>query len=494
MYPLLSLEVATPENKSTHWTLSSIRMSASKAVLCRMPLTLHATRPAPHGASRLVQAMRVWSVKTRRAPFRHCRDARVYGYTTTVMCDTPPPTAPRRLDDLTCVRQTALEIARSLVVGYIEEEDDMETDKSDEDEDGGGGGSSSGADDFSGRLPTWLHRPSQSGSDSEGNERRATTRAPYRNPRAAHMPLASQPSVRSGRLASWPGPASSGDEADGSRRKSFERGRRTSILRPAVFSDGGGGSGSDNNADDGERKETLVSDGSNDGEHRRPSSTPAGDSKMRWKNAAAAVTKRANSKPLRMKSFGVDAGSDDELGRKLASTHDSKKGLQRGGTAAVGPAMTLSAEAAAIANAASPPPKTPPVGTRNGAEAVPGGKAVLKTPPVGTRNGAEEVSGGKAVLPAEQVTTPFWAISAAPVSSVSSRRPERSPSGRRQDRSPSGRWQDQSPSARSKSFVKPVALDHPVTGNGTASPPGTKVGGPCSTRAWLQAASAGGEN
>ena len=57
-------------------------------------LTLHATRPTPHGASRLVQAMSAWSVKTRRAPPRHCRDARVYGHTTTAMYDnecTPPP-------------------------------------------------------------------------------------------------------------------------------------------------------------------------------------------------------------------------------------------------------------------------------------------------------------------------------------------------------------------------------------------------------------------
>ena len=85
--PLLSLEVATPENKSIHSTLSSICKSASKAVLSRMQLTLHATRRTPHGASRLVLAMSAWSVKTRRAPSRHCRDARVYGHTTTAMHD-----------------------------------------------------------------------------------------------------------------------------------------------------------------------------------------------------------------------------------------------------------------------------------------------------------------------------------------------------------------------------------------------------------------------
>ncbi|CAM9463532.1 unnamed protein product, partial [Laminaria digitata] len=42
----------------------------------RMQL-IHTTRRTPHGASRLVQAMSAWSVKTRRAPSRHYKDARV---------------------------------------------------------------------------------------------------------------------------------------------------------------------------------------------------------------------------------------------------------------------------------------------------------------------------------------------------------------------------------------------------------------------------------
>ncbi|CAN0595121.1 unnamed protein product, partial [Laminaria digitata] len=56
--------------------------------------TLHAPRRTPHGTSRLVRAMSAWSMKTRRAPPRHCRDERVYGYTTTAMHDfeyTAPP-------------------------------------------------------------------------------------------------------------------------------------------------------------------------------------------------------------------------------------------------------------------------------------------------------------------------------------------------------------------------------------------------------------------
>ena len=70
-----------------------------------MQFTLRATRRTPHGASRLVQAMPAWLVKTRRAPFWHSRDARVYGRTTTAMhkLSTPPPALPSpviRLQDI----------------------------------------------------------------------------------------------------------------------------------------------------------------------------------------------------------------------------------------------------------------------------------------------------------------------------------------------------------------------------------------------------------
>ena len=66
--------------------------SVLRAVVGRMQFTLHATRRTPHGPSRLVQAMSAWLMKTRRAPSRHSRDARVYGHTTTAMHElsTPP--------------------------------------------------------------------------------------------------------------------------------------------------------------------------------------------------------------------------------------------------------------------------------------------------------------------------------------------------------------------------------------------------------------------
>ena len=67
--------------------------SVLRAVLGRMQFALHATRRTPYGASRLVQALSAWLMKTRRAPSRHSRDARVYGHKTTAMhkLSTPPP-------------------------------------------------------------------------------------------------------------------------------------------------------------------------------------------------------------------------------------------------------------------------------------------------------------------------------------------------------------------------------------------------------------------
>ena len=77
------------------------RKLSSKALRRRMQLTLfHATRPTPHGASRSAQAKSAWSVKTRRAPSRHCRESRVYGHATTVILSIGHEyTPPRRVED-----------------------------------------------------------------------------------------------------------------------------------------------------------------------------------------------------------------------------------------------------------------------------------------------------------------------------------------------------------------------------------------------------------
>ena len=74
-HPYSSMQENTRKVPEVHLTII--------AVLSRVQLTLHATRSTPHGASCLAQAMSAWSVKTRRAPPRHCRDARVYDDTTT---------------------------------------------------------------------------------------------------------------------------------------------------------------------------------------------------------------------------------------------------------------------------------------------------------------------------------------------------------------------------------------------------------------------------
>ena len=58
-----------------------------------MQLTPRAIRLTPHEASRFVQAMSAWLVKTRRAPSRHSGNARSYGHTTPAMhkLRIPPP-------------------------------------------------------------------------------------------------------------------------------------------------------------------------------------------------------------------------------------------------------------------------------------------------------------------------------------------------------------------------------------------------------------------
>ena len=98
--PIAVSGVVTPENEVTLCAVvhkqesrHKVPKSVLRAVLGRIQLTLHATRRTSHGASRLVQAMSAWLVKTRRAPSRQSRDARVYGQTTTAMhkLSTPPP-------------------------------------------------------------------------------------------------------------------------------------------------------------------------------------------------------------------------------------------------------------------------------------------------------------------------------------------------------------------------------------------------------------------
>ena len=92
--PPLSLDINYVEDithvqQSTH----EVPKSASQTVFSKVLLTLHATHRTPDGASRLLDAMFAWSVKTRRAPSRIRRDASVYSHMTTGMHDNeyPPP-------------------------------------------------------------------------------------------------------------------------------------------------------------------------------------------------------------------------------------------------------------------------------------------------------------------------------------------------------------------------------------------------------------------
>ena len=71
----------------------------------KMQLTFYATRRTPHGASCLVHAISAWSVKTRRAPSWHCRDARVNSLETTAVHENEyTPTPPSLLLSLGCRR------------------------------------------------------------------------------------------------------------------------------------------------------------------------------------------------------------------------------------------------------------------------------------------------------------------------------------------------------------------------------------------------------
>ena len=90
-----SLALSSNKQESRH----KVPKSILRAILGRMQFTLHATRRTPHDASRLVQAMSAWLVKTRRAPSWHIRDSRVYSYTTTAThnLSTPPPPLPPTL-------------------------------------------------------------------------------------------------------------------------------------------------------------------------------------------------------------------------------------------------------------------------------------------------------------------------------------------------------------------------------------------------------------
>ena len=94
MMQLHIMSLLSPEDLSGHngnytnsLKLSFVCKSASQAVFSNMQPNVYATRSTFDGVPRLVQPTDTRSVRTRRAPSRHCKDARVYGDTTTTKHD-----------------------------------------------------------------------------------------------------------------------------------------------------------------------------------------------------------------------------------------------------------------------------------------------------------------------------------------------------------------------------------------------------------------------
>lgn len=270
-------------------------------------------------------------------------------------------------------------------MGYIEEEDDIETDSSDND--GDDVEASSGVDlGFFDRSLLHARRAfSMSGSDKVGNDSRGLSHTQHRSRRLVRIPVGRDKSRPSGHFASWSGPASSGDEVE--RRKLFQRGRRSSSRKPRGRRTSGGSSGSGSGSDSftvDEQKKSISSDGSTEGAHRR----------------------------------------------KL-SVSDGKMKKTSGSMAPAAAAVTLSAKAAAILNAMSPPVTRPELPTRGDIEA--------------------EVEEANDAVPFDPVDTSAFELSpathASPVPDRSRKRP----------------------SARSLSLNKPVELNHPVVMHTTSS-------------------------
>lgn len=272
-------------------------------------------------------------------------------------------------------------------MGYIEEEDDIETDSSDDDKDGIG--ASSGADlGFFNRSFLHARRAfSMSGSGSERNDRRGLSHTSRRSGRLVSIPLGRDTSSHSGHRSSWSGPASSGDEVD--TRKSFQGGRRSRSYKRRGKRTGGGSSGSGS----GSGSDSFVFD-------------------------------------ERKKSFSSNSSTEGEKKRQL-SVSEGKMNKTPGGMAPVGVAMTLSAKAAAILNATSPP-ATKPERSLSGKDET-------------------EVEGTTDAVPLVPEDTSTFELSPATAASPMSARPRKRLS------------------ARSLSLNKPVELDHPVVMHTTSS-------------------------
>ena len=280
--------------------------------------------------------------------------------------------------------KTALEIARSLVVGYIEEYDtEDEKDMTSDNDDGRGSG-----DDKSSFYHRNRRSSSLSGSDSEGTSHRnsrATT------PRASSLSQSTTPSaftpsravLRLGRLTSFSG--------DGGGNNSDDPGAAAAKMRRFAGGAGGGRSSSIGESRSGRAKSTGSESDSSENTVRD--------------------------------SFGRRVSLGAKSKASAAAVAAARGGASSAGltAAAVGPGVKLSAEAAAIMNARSPVP----AGDDDSAERT-------------DRNNSAPVSGGlkpaSAPLPPKPVltrdtTAPEMSRADGPGSQVeSTRRPLRSAS------------------------------------------------------------------
>ena len=95
IYPFQSLEVAIPEKTSIHWMPSSIRKKARFTSGCSHDAA-HSSCDSPSSSRRfaLGASNASWSVKTRRTPSRHYKDAGVHGHKTAAMHDMSTPPTP----------------------------------------------------------------------------------------------------------------------------------------------------------------------------------------------------------------------------------------------------------------------------------------------------------------------------------------------------------------------------------------------------------------
>ena len=321
--------------------------------------------------------------------------------------------------------QTALEIARSLVVGYIEEEDDMddETDASEPEDTGDGGGG--GDIDASQRR----RKTSLSGSDSDGSADRRIAMMQWGHRSSATTPRASTSSRATTPRAFTPSRAA---------RTQRELISRLGYPAPAPFSGGN---------DDITRHEIGAST-----RGRKPAAGGGGDG---GSGGGGGSNSNDDSRPGRLKSTGSGSDSSDNARRK---TLDPRR-LSAGGPPAVGIGVKLSAQAAAILNSDSPTPKEDddPAG-RGRSRSTPGG--------VEDRRRAPSVPPNPRQIITRHATTPEAPVSTVPLNprqtiTRNSTAPD-APLPTTGDGGP-GSGRRLMPCSTSLSADRPLTLDRPVT-------------------------------